>query len=184
VLRWFLHRFERHDPADAGPGPRFGHGTAGRRFRRARRRGEIHAAPGHQGLPGGEQVRRHLRPGPQRPPRFRSMAQGRRHPVDVPEPRYGGGYLATSGQAGLKLLGLPSGKLAGVNKPGAFGAPGFFVRGGWVRCVIPGGSQAPAIGFSAGWCLTPWRESDTWTWAAWKCAAWKWAAWKWAAAGV
>src|SRR5690606_32251814 len=37
----------------------------------------------------------------------------------------------TSGQAGLKLLGLPASALAGVKKPGAQKAPGFFVRSGW-----------------------------------------------------
>src|SRR5690606_23920861 len=78
------------------------------------------------------------------------------------------------GAAARALCLLSGGRVVGVSKPGAFGAPGFFVRGGWVRCVIPGGSLAPAIRFSAGWWLTAWRGSDAWTWAA----------WKWAAAGV
>src|SRR5690606_15942067 len=80
------------------------------------------------------------------------------------------------GAAARALCLLSGGRVVGVSEHGAFGVPRCFVRGGWVRCVIPGGSQTPAIGFSAGWCLTPWRESDTWTWAAWTWAAWTWAA--------
>ena len=39
-FRRLLDRFERPDPADPGPGPRFRHGIAGRRLRRARSRRE------------------------------------------------------------------------------------------------------------------------------------------------
>src|SRR5690606_4867967 len=89
-------------------------------------------------------------------------------PVGCQTPWMAGGAAARA----LWLLG--GGRGAGERKGGDWGAPGLFARRGWVRWVVTGGSQAPAIGFSAGWCLTPWRESDTWTWAA----------WTWAAAGV
>ena len=47
----------------------------------------------------GRQVHRHLRPGAERPPRFRRLAGPGRHRVDLAEPRHGGRYLAAPGQA-------------------------------------------------------------------------------------
>ena len=46
------------------------------------------------GLPGRRQVRRHLRPGPQRSPGLRPVAEGRGHPVHVAEPGHRGRHLA------------------------------------------------------------------------------------------
>ena len=44
------------------------------------------------------QVRRHLRPGPQRPPRHGRVAARAGHRVDVAEPRHRRGHLAAAGQ--------------------------------------------------------------------------------------
>ena len=44
------------------------------------------------------QVRRHLRPGAQRPPGLRRLAGGRGHRLDLAEPRHGGRDLAAPGR--------------------------------------------------------------------------------------
>ncbi len=92
ALRRLLDRLQRHDPADPGSGPRLRPGR--RRLRRARPGGAAHARAGHQGLQEAGQVRRHLRPGPLRPPRPRAVAAGAGHRVDVAEPRHSRGHLA------------------------------------------------------------------------------------------
>ena len=69
----------------------------------------------HQGLQGPRQVRRHLRPGPQRPPRPRRMAARPGHRVDVAEPRHRRRHLAPPGPAGQPP--------AGRRRRGATAAP-------------------------------------------------------------
>jgi pyruvate,water dikinase len=97
ALRRLLHRLQRPDPAHPGPGPRLRPG--GPRLRRTRPGREDAAVHGHQRRQQAGQVRRHLRPGPLRPRRLRRMADGRRHPDHLPQPGYGGGYLAEAGGA-------------------------------------------------------------------------------------
>ena len=94
ALRRLLDRFERPDPADAGPGPRFRHGAAGGRLRRARPGRQGAAVDGDQGLPRAGQVHRHLRPGSFGPSGLRRMADGRRDRVDVAESGLGDRHLA------------------------------------------------------------------------------------------
>ena len=57
-----------------GPGSRLRARTAGARLRRARPGREGADLARHRGLPRGRQVRRHLRPGPERPPGLRRLA--------------------------------------------------------------------------------------------------------------
>ena len=85
-LRRVLHRVQRHDPADPRPRPRLQ--PRRRRLRRARPGREVHALGGHHGLQGPRQVRRHLRPGPERPPRPRRVAPRAGHRHDVAQPRH------------------------------------------------------------------------------------------------
>jgi pyruvate,water dikinase len=79
VLRRLLDRLQRPDAAHAGPGPRLGPGAAGRGLRRARSRRQGDALARHPGLRQAGQVRRHLRPGPQRPSGLRRLAGGAGH---------------------------------------------------------------------------------------------------------
>src|SRR5690606_12477808 len=60
--------------------------------------GQEAAVDGHPHRPREGQVRRHLRPGPQRPPRPGAVADGTGHRVGVAEPRHGGRYLAAAGE--------------------------------------------------------------------------------------
>ncbi|SOT39602.1 hypothetical protein F01_210227 [Burkholderia cenocepacia] len=94
TLRRFLDRLERPHAAHAGPRPRFGHGAAGRRLRRTRPGRQVPAEAGDRYLPQDGQVRRDLRPGPVRSPGLRAMADGRRHRVDLAEPRHDHRYVA------------------------------------------------------------------------------------------
>ena len=60
---------------------------------------------GHRRLQGARQVRRHLRPGAQRPPGLRRVAGGRRHRLRLAEPRHGGGHLAAPRRHGCRRPG-------------------------------------------------------------------------------
>ena len=53
--------------------------------------------PGHRGLQGAGQVRRHLRPGPERPPRLRAVAGRRGHLLDLAQPGQRDRDLAAAG---------------------------------------------------------------------------------------
>ncbi|MCE3273473.1 MAG: ppsA [Ramlibacter sp.] len=97
VLRRLLDRLQRPDAADARPRPRLRPGAAGRRLRRARPRGEGDAVARHRGLRQGRQVRRHLRPGPERPPRLRAVAGGGGHHLDLAQPGQRHRHLAEAG---------------------------------------------------------------------------------------
>ncbi len=59
-----------------------------------------------QGVQGAGQVRRHLRPGPLRPPRPRPVAARAGHRVDVAQPRHRRRHLAAAGGAGPGLTRL------------------------------------------------------------------------------
>jgi pyruvate,water dikinase len=67
-------------------------------LRRAGPGGPRPARDGHPGLPGAGEVRRHLRPGPQRPPRPGRVARGAGHRVDVAEPGHRRRHLAAPGE--------------------------------------------------------------------------------------
>ena len=67
---------------------------------------EVHALPGHRGLPGGREVRGDLRAGPVGPPRFRAVADGSGHRLDVPEPGHGGRHVAAARTARRRRGGL------------------------------------------------------------------------------
>src|SRR5699024_10133971 len=99
ALRRLLDRLERHDTADARPGPGLGPGR--RRLRRAGPGGEVHALSRDRGLPRGREVRGHLRAGPLGPSRPGPVAAGQGHRLDVPEPGHRRGHLAAAGEAGL-----------------------------------------------------------------------------------
>ena len=71
VLRRLLDRLQRPDPAHAGPGPRLGPGLLAADFDERDPAVKAMLVARHQGLPRAGQVRRHLRPGPQRPPGLR-----------------------------------------------------------------------------------------------------------------
>ncbi len=80
ALRRLLDRLQRPDPAHPRHRPRL---LAGRgRLRRAQPGRARAARAGDQGVQGRRQVRRHLRPGPLRPPRPRRVAAGAGHRVD------------------------------------------------------------------------------------------------------
>ncbi len=96
ALRRLLHRLQRHDAADPRPGPRLR--PRGRGVRRDRPRGAVHAQPRDQGLQGGRQVRRHLRPGTLGQPRAGAVAARRGDRVHVAEPRHRGPHLAAPGR--------------------------------------------------------------------------------------
>ncbi len=98
LLRRLLHRLQRHDPADPGPGPGFRDRRG--QLRRAQPRRQEAPEHGHQGLQGARQVRGHLRPGAQRPPGLRRMAGGGRHRLRLAEPRHRGGHLAPARRRG------------------------------------------------------------------------------------
>ncbi len=91
VLRWLLHRFQRPDPADPGPGSRFRHRCPP--VRRAQSGGEEAAGQRHRCLQQGRQVHRHLRPGSVGPPGPGPLADGAGHRERLVEPRLGAGYL-------------------------------------------------------------------------------------------
>ena len=78
-----------------------------RRLRRTRPGGQGADLARHRGLPRARQVRRHLRPGPERPPGLRRLAGRRGHRVDLAEPRHGGRDLAAAGQ-GLRSAQRPA----------------------------------------------------------------------------
>ncbi len=88
-----------------GPRPRLR--PRRRRLRRARPRGQVHARRRHQGLQGPRQVRRHLRPGPQRPPRPRRLAPRPGHRVHVAQSRHRRRNLAPPGQTSPTCLTPP-----------------------------------------------------------------------------
>ena len=48
--------------------------------------GAVHDQDGDQGVQGAGKVRRHLRPGPERPPRLRRVAAGAGHRLDLAQP--------------------------------------------------------------------------------------------------
>ena len=114
VLRRFLHRLERPDPADAGPGPRLGPGAAGRRLRRARSGREGVAEPGHHGVQGARQVRGHLRPGAERPSGFRALAGRPGNLLDLAQSRQRDRHLAATGRRVMRgsASGYPVGRAA------------------------------------------------------------------------
>ena len=84
-LRRLLDRLQRPDPAHAGSGSRFGDRRAP--VRRARPGGQEAAVDGDLGRARQGQVHRHLRPGPERSPRPRRMADGPGHRIGVAESR-------------------------------------------------------------------------------------------------
>ena len=86
ALRRHVDRLQRPDAAHAGPGPRLRAGAAGERLRRARPGRQGADLARHRRLPRHRQVRRHLRPGAQRPPRLRRLAGGRGHRLDLAQP--------------------------------------------------------------------------------------------------
>lgn len=88
---WLLHRFQRPDPADPGPGSRFRHRCPP--VRRAQSGGEEAAGQRHRCLQQGRQVHRHLRPGSVGPPGPGPLADGAGHRERLVEPRLGAGYL-------------------------------------------------------------------------------------------
>ena len=53
----------------------------------------------HRRVPRGGQVRRHLRPGAERPPRLRRLAGRRGHRLDLAQPGHGDRHLAAAGDA-------------------------------------------------------------------------------------
>jgi pyruvate, water dikinase len=97
-----LDRLQRPHPAHTGPGPRFQYRR--QPVRRAESGGQEDAVDGDQGCAKQGQVRRHLRPGPQRPSGPGRVADGRGHRVGVVESRYGGGYVAAAGQDQGRLI--------------------------------------------------------------------------------
>ena len=99
VLRWHVDRLERPDPAHPRPRSRFRARVAGSRFRRARSGRQGHDLACHRGLSGHREIHRHLRPGPERPPRLRRLAGRRRHRLDLAQPRFRRRDLAPAGHA-------------------------------------------------------------------------------------
>src|SRR5699024_2466838 len=99
ALRRLLDRLERHDTADARPGPGLGPGR--RRLRRAGPGGEVHALSRDRGMPRGREVSGHLRAGTLGTARPGPVAAGPGHRLDVPEPGHRRGHLAAAGEAGL-----------------------------------------------------------------------------------
>ena len=106
ALRRHVDRLQRPDPTDAGPGPRLRPGATGRRLRRARPGRQGHDFARHRRLPRHRQVRRHLRPGPERLPRLCRLAGAGGHRFDIAQPGLGRRDLAATGGPALSECGV------------------------------------------------------------------------------
>ena len=84
-LRRLLHRLERPDPAHPRHRPR--RRPAHAPVRRAQPRGQEDDHDADRGRPRQGPLRRHLRPGPERPPRLRRVPGGAGHRLDLAQPR-------------------------------------------------------------------------------------------------